>query len=312
MAGSPSVFLAIFGIVMLLQKSILAQFLNPNCGLTGITPKIMHGQNAEHGANPWMAYIYKTINQSETEFLCGGTLIHRGRFINRLISKHTFTWLFKLIFSEFVLTAAHCINEGDILAVRLGEYYSQSRSSTSRDYAVTLAFRNKLFTQAEHIHDIGMLRLSPEVQFNAFIRPICILTDPTKIPIVRTYKAAGWGTTENEKVSRVLKTLELNDLDASECYNAFWLRTTESQICAGHSIGDTCLGDSGGPLVQQVSIDGQMRYVQLGIVSFGSSQCSSPGVYTRVTSYIEWVLKVVNNYTVNKRWDIQYRREPGK
>nr|XP_016996597.2 CLIP domain-containing serine protease B15 [Drosophila takahashii] len=249
----------------------------------------MHGQNAVHGANPWMAYIYKTVNQTETEFICGGTLIH----------------------SEFVLTAAHCIINEDILAVRLGEYYSESRSSTSWDYAVTLAFRNKRYAQAEHIHDIGILRLGPEVRFNAFIRPICILTDPTKIPNIRTYKAAGWGTTENEKVSRVLKTLELNELDASDCYNAFWVRTTENQICAGHPIGDTCMGDSGGPLVQQVSIDGQMRYVQFGIVSFGSTQCRSPGVYTRVTSYIEWILKVVNNYTVNKRWDIQFRREPG-
>jgi len=144
----------------------------------------------------------------------------------------------------------------------------------------------------------------------AFIRPVCILTDPTKVPIVRTYRAAGWGKTEHEKTARVLQTLELNELDSSDCYNAFWVRTTESQICAGHPIGDTCMGDSGGPLVHQASIDGQLRYVQLGIVSFGSTECRSPGVYTRVTSYIEWILKVVNNYSVHRQWNIQFRNEP--
>jgi len=51
-------------------------------------------------------------------------------------------------------------------AVRLGEYFSQSRSSTSWDFAVTKAFRNKHYKQAEHIHDIGILRVGPEVQFN--------------------------------------------------------------------------------------------------------------------------------------------------
>ncbi|XP_016940296.3 chymotrypsinogen B [Drosophila suzukii] len=282
-----AVFLAIFGIVFL-WPGAMAQFLEPNCGLSGITPKIMHGQNAEHGANPWMAYIYKTNNESVTEFVCGGTLIHK----------------------EFVLTAAHCIVNDDILAVRLGEYFSQSRSSTSWDFAVTKAFRNKLYKQADHIHDIGILRVGPEVQFNAFIRPVCILTDPTKVPIVRTYRAAGWGKTEHEKTARVLQTLELNELDASDCYNAFWVRTTESQICAGHPIGDTCMGDSGGPLVHQATVDGQLRYVQFGIVSFGSTECRSPGVYTRVTSYIEWILKVVNNYSVHRRWNIQFRNEP--
>jgi len=51
-------------------------------------------------------------------------------------------------------------------AVRLGEYFSQSRSSTSWDFAVTKAFRNKNYKQADHIHDIGILRVDPEVQFN--------------------------------------------------------------------------------------------------------------------------------------------------
>ena len=47
-------------------------------------------------------------------------------------------------------------------------------------------------------------------------------------------------------------------------------------------------GDSGGPaLIQKDGI-----YYQVGIVSFGSSSCKEenlPGVYTRVTEYLDWI-----------------------
>ena len=50
-------------------------------------------------------------------------------------------------------------------------------------------------------------------------------------------------------------------------------------------------GDSGGPLVCQK--DGAWTLV--GIVSWGSGRCGpfSPGVYTRVTKFIPWVLGVL-------------------
>ncbi|KAJ8982907.1 hypothetical protein NQ317_004561 [Molorchus minor] len=60
---------------------------------------------------------------------------------------------------------------------------------------------------------------------------------------------------------------------------------------SGVSQLNICLGDSGSPLM----VDG----VQVGIASFGSDfGCESgfPGVYTRVTSYIDWILENMNNY----------------
>ncbi|XP_043644962.1 glandular kallikrein [Drosophila teissieri] len=266
--------------IMLLWRGVTSQFLESDCGYPGITPKIMNGQNAEVRNNPWMAYIFKYNNEGVAELVCGGTLIHK----------------------EFVLTAAHCIARDHILAVRLGEH------STSRYYAVTKAFRNKNFTITDYSHDIGILRIQPEVQFNAFIRPVCIITDPTKVPNVKTFRAAGWGRTENETFSRALKTVELNELNASECYNIFGMNLTESQICAGHPNGDTCVGDSGGPLIHPVYMDGSLRYVQLGITSFGRSDCRSGGVYTRLSCFIDWILMVVNTYTVRSPPMIQFRR----
>lgn len=62
----------------------------------------------------------------------------------------------------------------------------------------------------------------------------------------------------------------------------------ESQICAGDSEikTDTCEGDSGGPLVQT------LNGINTLMTSFGSSFCANntrPGIYTRVSSFINWI-----------------------
>ena len=70
---------------------------------------------------------------------------------------------------------------------------------------------------------------------------------------------------------------------------------TGTQLCAnGPSAEDACKGDSGGPLVN-ATLDGRgdLRYFQIGIVSFASTlTCGNPSlptVYTRVAKYLQWL-----------------------
>lgn len=52
---------------------------------------------------------------------------------------------------------------------------------------------------------------------------------------------------------------------------------------------DTCQGDSGGPLMRYES--GLRQWVLAGVTSYGRG-CADPrhaGVYTRVTSYMDWI-----------------------
>lgn len=57
-------------------------------------------------------------------------------------------------------------------------------------------------------------------------------------------------------------------------------------------------GDSGGPLTEQVPVGGvACEHTVVGVVSFGVghgySLCGRLGVYTRVTSYLDWVTGII-------------------
>ncbi|EFY96505.2 Peptidase cysteine/serine, trypsin-like protein [Metarhizium robertsii ARSEF 23] len=70
-------------------------------------------------------------------------------------------------------------------------------------------------------------------------------------------------------------------------------RITQNMICAGASRGaqDSCYGDSGGPLVDAHS------NTLVGIVSFGLAcgHPTAPGVYTKVSSYMDFIRRVAGN-----------------
>ena len=70
-----------------------------------------------------------------------------------------------------------------------------------------------------------------------------------------------------------------------------------SQLCAGDikGIKDTCQGDSGGPLLKNmIQEDGSKFSYAMGITSYGGvCGTGSPGVYTRVSEYLNWIENIV-------------------
>lgn len=68
-------------------------------------------------------------------------------------------------------------------------------------------------------------------------------------------------------------------------------------ICAGFIEGgkDACQGDSGGPFMCLNPSNPHQWYLA-GIVSHGEgcARPSEPGIYTRVSLYIEWILDHIN------------------
>ncbi|XP_039481516.1 phenoloxidase-activating enzyme 1 [Drosophila santomea] len=273
-----SLWTVYFAIVLCLIQKLRAQFIDPDCGTTIALPptyRIIGGRNADIGSNPWIAYLH--INSA---LVCAGTLITR----------------------RFVLTAAHCMDQYNLLTVRLGEYDTTTRVDctsefcipTYEEYTVAAAHVHSLYENRQDGHsDIGLLKLNGIVFYTKFIRPVCLFRNPGHVPNTSTYEATGWGKIDLINTATVLQTVNLNRLDQAECEQFLRTSLARGQFCAGQSRADTCSGDSGGPLLRKMSNGQVTRTVQLGIVSYGHHLCRGPGVYTDVPSFTRWILHII-------------------
>uniref|UniRef100_A0A1A9W5M3 Peptidase S1 domain-containing protein n=1 Tax=Glossina brevipalpis TaxID=37001 RepID=A0A1A9W5M3_9MUSC len=154
------------------------------------------------------------------------------------------------------------------------------------------------------IHDIALLRLERNINFNEFISPIClpqnaennkIKYDGTRMEVI------GWGRTETTKGDKIKMKASVITVNAEKCRQLYLKKgiiLTNTHICAvGERESDSCKGDSGGPLITSRTIKkSDTYYILMGIVSFGSRNCTLkdlPSVYTKVESYIDWILHTI-------------------
>lgn len=120
---------------------------------------------------------------------------------------------------------------------------------------------------------------------------------------------AGFGITSSsspiDQATR-LQWIRLPFVDIDFCASFYYnytmntssmINITNSQLCVqGRVNGDACSGDSGGPLM--TDSNSSERYVLYGLVSFGPRRCglsNFPSVYTRVSSYMEWIIKNIES-----------------
>uniref|UniRef100_A0A674IB17 Peptidase S1 domain-containing protein n=1 Tax=Terrapene triunguis TaxID=2587831 RepID=A0A674IB17_9SAUR len=103
---------------------------------------------------------------------------------------------------------------------------------------------------------------------------------------------AGWGQTSiktNAQPSPTLQEVELTVMGKNMCLSQPYLHYVSSRmLCVGKPQERKWpfLGDSGGPLV----CDGKAQ----GIVSHGSSDGSTPSVFTRLSKYVCWIEKTLH------------------
>ncbi|XP_017083585.2 serine protease easter [Drosophila eugracilis] len=256
-----------------------ARLLEPNCGIriegASFRNRIIGGSDVKITAHPWMAYLH-----NDGHYRCAGTLINH----------------------QFVLTAAHCIDPDIKLTVRLGG--NNLRPSgfmmcqpAAEDYEIARAIRHKYYTPSIALNDIAMLRLARSVEYSVFIRPICIILDSVMERLLEegmSLTATGWGRTEEESLATDLQVVPIELMHPNICSGLYDVPLGPSQLCAGDNQTNTCSGDSGGPLGGMMNYNGNMRFFQYAITSFGDLECRAPSVYTDLSTYFEWIEKVVN------------------
>ncbi|XP_017839714.1 serine protease grass-like [Drosophila busckii] len=266
-----------------------------NCGVFANAPQAIGGKEVTIMSRPWMA-ILMLDKSGHQRFACGGTLITE----------------------RFVLTAAHCFTDQQLIFVRLGEHQISTTVDCRKHKGRDLCAPAVEDFQHEHIHlhenykhteighdDIALIKLKGSVSVKPHIRPICLpLTHSMQMrpSVIRSFCLDGWGLTENGTVSDVLLESNINQKHKENCSYIMDpnLAAATTAICGGDIKGDSCVGDSGGPLFSVVGFQGRQRFMQFGIVSAGSTNCraGNPSLFTNVGGFMPWIsYKIAAEYT---------------
>ncbi|RLO10927.1 hypothetical protein DYB28_009528 [Aphanomyces astaci] len=195
-----------------------------------------------------------------------------------------------LIAPNVVLTAAHCIGQGDDY-VAIGSHYKNG-TKDGEQIKVKQAIKHPKNNAKTNAYDIGVLILECDSKF-----PVVEVSFDTVAADTPTV-VRGWGTTGSEgSMSKVLLEVGLDTINQEQCTkwmaNGSDVAVDASMLCSGGKEGeDACQGDSGGPLTVETS--GSVKLV--GVVSWGigCAEQNKPGVYSRVSmarDFIEPYLK---------------------
>ena len=238
------------------------------CGKV-LESRIVGGTEAQPYQYPWMAAL---VSSSTNKFICGATVIAK----------------------RYVVTAAHCLIrfDGSVvkpyqLKVRLGAHRINDQGSI--DFGIEQLALHDKYDHATYDHDVAVIKLNSDIDYNRAIKPICVTSKSSSSFVDSKATVIGWGVTEEGVASDVLKQAELRVWSNDECARSYGHRNISDDVmCASAPGKDACQSDSGGPLMIR---DDSNQWTLIGIVSWGRgcAQKEFPGVYTRVSQYVELI-----------------------
>lgn len=155
-------------------------------------------------------------------------------------------------------------------------------------YYVSRIVNHPQYNPQTTANDISLVRTSSTIALSSNVNTIPISSG--NIGSGYTAVLSGWGSTAaGGALPNNLQFINLRTIDTNACASQLSPNPVyTSNICTFTQTGQgACNGDSGGPLVVQG--------ILVGVVSWGRPcAVGFPDVFTRVSSYVEWIL---NNAT---------------
>ncbi|GFU39736.1 trypsin-1 [Trichonephila clavipes] len=252
-------------------------FTLENCGLADVVQngdRIVGGRDAVIGEYPWQVSLKFSNFFIKSTHLCGATILNQ----------------------RWIITAAHCVHRRSTRNFQVVIGINSQKEKKIDSYKVDKIKVHEQFDPETFLNDIAVIHVSKPLLLSAQVNGICLPQVEQNVTGFAT--TTGWGaTTEDGEMSTVLQSVDLPLIPSEKCLDIFGPENFSSSemLCAGELEGghDSCQGDSGGPLIQQQN----GRAVLIGIVSWGvgCARPDFPGVYTRVSHYIEWIQNNVDS-----------------
>jgi len=234
--------------------------------------RIVGGFEARPNSVPWIVSLRKWNWHS-----CGGTLIR----VNDQKDE-----------SDIVVTAAHCLTPGDTsFEIVAGAHYTNREQSGEVKVPVSQTVIHPGYKQpGQQGNDIAIIKLSRPIKFSNTIQPACLPSANDIPPYGTNGIVAGWGgLQENKGGPEALHQVVVPTISPEKCRTMYGNVDAKNELCAGYDQGkkDACQGDSGGPYV----LEGKNGFTLHGVVSWGAgcARARAPGVYARVTTYLDWI-----------------------